>query len=287
MSHVLVRFNEDGHEQEMVVPSNWLKGKILFYPNSIKTGDKETCDNYEFAISCDESLLSQKKGSVTNGAVRKPVPCIPVQNQSRKRNKEVCTDESDEEDFNVFPSKSKLKQVLFSDSDSSVEESSNVKLDQVRTKSKFSAEAPRNLCKIKCARDKFPMEGEWQYSMYKMLTEIKDIITTGNQDSRIVKSSDVNITKMNSVEDVNDFNKELVNLVTYEKIVTTLVKIGGTSLREITVAIMSRLLTNNCMRFFSMKGRKGKLPFEDLLLYNLICDTVLRSASLQKMLASK
>ena len=89
-----------------------------------------------------------------------------------------------------------------------------------------------------------------------MLTEIKDIITTGNHDSRIVKSSDVNITKMNSVEDVNDFNKELVNLVTYEKIVTTLVKIGGTRLREITVAIMSRLLTNNCMRFFSMKGRK-------------------------------
>ena len=86
MSHVLVRFNEDGHEEEMVVPSNWLKGKIWFYPNSIKTkclfrtrdepgpnwksysvtkvvvtGDKETCDNYEFATSCDESLLSQKK----------------------------------------------------------------------------------------------------------------------------------------------------------------------------------------------------------------------------------
>ena len=34
---MLVRFNEDGHEQEMVVPSNWLNGKILFYPNSIKT----------------------------------------------------------------------------------------------------------------------------------------------------------------------------------------------------------------------------------------------------------
>ena len=118
-------------------------------------------------------------------------------------------------------------------------------------------------------------EGEWQHRVYTILTEIKDIMTTGNHDSRIVKSSDVNITKMNSVEDVNDFNKELVNLVTYEKIVTTLVKIGGTSLREITVAIMSRLLTNNCMRFFSMKGRKGKLPFEDLLLYNLICDTVL------------
>ena len=84
---------------------------------------------------------------------------------------------------------------------------SNVKLDQVRTKSKFSAEAPRNLCKIKCACDKFPMEeGEWQHRVYKMLTEIKDIITTGNQDSRIVKSSDVDI-KMNSVEDVNDFNK--------------------------------------------------------------------------------
>ena len=73
-------------------------------------------------------------------------------------NKEVCTDESDEEDFNVFPSKSKLKQVLFADSDSSEEESSHAKLDQLRTKSKFCAEAPRNICKNKCARDKFPME---------------------------------------------------------------------------------------------------------------------------------
>ena len=82
---MLVRFDEDGQEQEMVVPSNWVKGNILFYPNSIKTkflfktraapgpnwksysvtkvvvtGDKETCDNYEFATSCDESLLSVK-----------------------------------------------------------------------------------------------------------------------------------------------------------------------------------------------------------------------------------
>ena len=63
-----------------------------------------------------KAFYHKKKGSETNGAVRKPVPpklkvamstpCIPVQNQSRKRNKEVCTDESDEEDFNVFPSKS-------------------------------------------------------------------------------------------------------------------------------------------------------------------------------------
>ena len=81
-----------------------------------------------------------------------------------------------------------------------------------------------------------------------MLTEIKDIIT-GNHDSRTVKRSDVNITKMNSVEDVNCFNKELIKQVTCEKIVTTLVKIGGTSLSAITVAIMSWLLTNNCMRF--------------------------------------
>ena len=158
-------------------------------------------------------------------------PCIPVQNQSRKRNKEVCTDESDEEDFNVFPTKSKLKQVLHSHSDSSEEESSHAKIDLATTKSKFSAEAPRNVCKnksTKCARDKFPMEeGEWQYRVYKMLTEIKDI--TGNHDSRTVKSSDVNITRMNSVEDVNDFNKELFNRMTCENIVPTLVKIGRTS----------------------------------------------------------
>ena len=190
-------------------------------------------------------------------------PCIPVQNQSRKRNKEVCTDESDEEDFNVFPPKSKLKQVLHSHSDSSEEESSHAKIDLATTKSKFSAEAPRNVCKnksTKCARYKFPMgEGEWQYRVYKMLTEIKDIIT-GNHDSRTVKSSDVNITRMNSVEDVNDFNKELINQVTYEKIVTTLVKLGGTSLPESTVAIMSRLLTNNCIGFLELKVIKGNFP---------------------------
>ena len=78
MSHMLVRFNEDGH---------WLKGKILFYPNSIKTR-AEPGPNW-------------KSYSVTTMST----PCVPVQNQSRKRNKEVCTDESEHEDFNVFPSK--------------------------------------------------------------------------------------------------------------------------------------------------------------------------------------
>ena len=71
------------------------------------------------------------KGSEKNGPIRKPVllklkvtmstSCIPVQNQSPKRNKEVCTDESDEKDFNVFPPKCKLKQVLYSDSGRSEE----------------------------------------------------------------------------------------------------------------------------------------------------------------------
>ena len=208
---MLVRFDEDGQEQEMVVPSNWVKGNILFYPNSIKTkflfktraapgpnwksysvtkvvvtGDKETCDNYEFATSCDESLLSVKSAKKNTSTMKKPVPpkltvtmsspCFPVENQSPKRTKEVVsTDESDEDDFEVFPTRSKLKQVPYSGTSSesdSDEGSSHPKINEAVTKSRILAESARGVTKrkyTKCARDKFPMEeGEWQYRVYKI-----------------------------------------------------------------------------------------------------------------------
>ena len=144
-------------------------------------------------------------------------PCFPVENQSPKRTKEVVsTDESDEGDFEVFPTRSKLKQVPYSGTSSesdSDEGSSHPKINEAVTKSRILAESARRVTKrksTKCARDKFPMEeGEWQYRVYKMLSEIKDIVS----DSRtVIKSNDVNISKMNSVEDINDFEKELVNL---------------------------------------------------------------------------
>ena len=36
MSHSLIRFMENGQENEMEVSSNWVCGKKLVYPNSLK-----------------------------------------------------------------------------------------------------------------------------------------------------------------------------------------------------------------------------------------------------------
>ena len=78
--------------------------------------------------------------------------------------------------------------------------------------------------------------GKFQKHVLKLLTEINGFLC--GQNEFLSHDNDISIQRMDSVEAVKETNDELINKVTYEKMVCLLVQIGGNTTREVTVYVM-------------------------------------------------
>ena len=301
MSHSLVRFIENVKESEMVVPSNWLVGKVLYYPRSIKnkeffsqhahpqkdwnrysvtkikvTGDKDTCDRYEFTSSdeapnqkiCEKKMSKPLAPTMAHDDMESSAEEDPPLKKKPSKRKMIEeseeSEESEDSEEHVTPQlpQSKVNKTLFSGSLSTPSSSTQVRAD------------PR-------VSDKFPMDnGSFQYLVVKLLTEIRDSVKGGPAENI---PDEFIMERMATVEDVNVTEDKLLNKSYFEKFVCILAMLGGGSVKAITKVIMNRLLTNICMAQYSFSGKSNNIKLDGLAVHKLICESVRRSAEKQKL----
>ncbi|KAK7162431.1 hypothetical protein R3I93_006664 [Phoxinus phoxinus] len=78
-----------------------------------------------------------------------------------------------------------------------------------------------------------------------------------------------------TLEELNVLDKSLNCLEEKQRLINSLSNVGGIHLKENVKRIM-KLMTNEVMASFNMKGGKGKLAFSKLHLYNVVTGGILR-----------
>ena len=89
----------------------------------------------------------------------------------------------------------------------------------------------------------------FQYLVIKLLTEIRDAVK-GGQNSSVSIPDEVISERMDTIEEVNATDEKLV-----EKTLFVLVRIGGGTVTAITKLVLKHLMTNSCMRQYSLTGK--------------------------------
>ena len=101
---------------------------------------------------------------------------------------------------------------------------------------------------------------DFQYMVIKFLCHLQEAIDSGGASAMFGSKHTMQpIMQLDTIEDVDRFETELVDATVYERTVASLVgAVGGSNIQQLVVGMVSRLMTNSCQSNYSMVGRKGK-----------------------------
>ncbi|XP_067233781.1 uncharacterized protein [Chanodichthys erythropterus] len=108
----------------------------------------------------------------------------------------------------------------------------------------------------------------------EMLVEIREDIRTlkksvGGAEMHTVSKIPA---QSSTVEELNILDKSLNCLDEKLRLIDSLSSVGGMHLKDNVKRVMEKLMTNDVMARFNMKGGKGKLAFTKLNLYTVVTD---------------
>ncbi|XP_039541171.1 uncharacterized protein LOC120488615 [Pimephales promelas] len=123
----------------------------------------------------------------------------------------------------------------------------------------------------------YPMpEKKFQRKVMQMLVEMReDIRSLKKRDVENFEASQVQ--QVPTVEALNLLDGSLDSLEEKQKLINTLSKVGGVHLKDNVKRVMEKLMTNEVMSNFNMKGGKGKLAFTKLRLFTVVTESVQRT----------
>ncbi|KAA0719547.1 hypothetical protein E1301_Tti021692 [Triplophysa tibetana] len=119
----------------------------------------------------------------------------------------------------------------------------------------------------------YPMpEAKFQRKIMEMLVEIREDVRKLKQSSGVAEMhTDSRIPpQASTVEELNVLDKSLNCLEEKQRLINSLSCIGGMHLKDNVKRVMEKLMTNEVMGSFNMKGGKGKLAFTKLHLYAVV-----------------
>ncbi|KAA0705161.1 hypothetical protein E1301_Tti023755 [Triplophysa tibetana] len=119
----------------------------------------------------------------------------------------------------------------------------------------------------------YPMpEAKFQRKIMEMLVEIWEDVRKLKQSSGVAEMhTDSRIPpQASTVEELNVLDKSLNCLEEKQRLINSLSCIGGMHLKDNVKRVMEKLMTNEVMGSFNMKGGKGKLAFTKLHLYAVV-----------------
>ncbi|KAA0721484.1 hypothetical protein E1301_Tti020125 [Triplophysa tibetana] len=119
----------------------------------------------------------------------------------------------------------------------------------------------------------YPMpEAKFQRKIMEMLVEIREYVRKLKQSSGVAEMhTDSRIPpQASTVGELNVLDKSLNCLEEKQRLVNSLSCIGGMHLKDNVKRVMEKLMTNEVMGSFNMKGVKGKLAFTKLHLYAIV-----------------
>ncbi|XP_077065580.1 uncharacterized protein LOC143718362 [Siphateles boraxobius] len=122
-------------------------------------------------------------------------------------------------------------------------------------------------------RSPYPMpEAKFQRKVMEMLVEIReDIRTMKKERGGLEMQGDSRLpAQATTVEEINVLDKSLNCLEEKQRLINSLSNVGGIHLKDNVKRVMEKLMTNELMASFNMKGGKGKLAFTKLHLYNVV-----------------
>ncbi|XP_065659436.1 uncharacterized protein LOC124817609 isoform X2 [Hydra vulgaris] len=269
--NVINCFNEMREPQ-----ANWHRFKLL----KIKCrGDRELCDNFEFATTSDTQVESDSD-------YEEPLPFSLKRKQSKtKNNKQVSKQVStpvtqvkkkkvptlmhtphveaqdqqwqgfckEKDDFNIvqsqggacaFPQKRK-----------------ELSLPETPLLNSLKRKATRKDASLS---GKFPLtEEKFQKKVICALAEMKEMLAkalSANENNNNTNSPEVPC--LNSLKSFSDYDCSLSDSQVKSEVVKKLSKIGGETIKKNTKNVMQRLMTNGLQSKFNMAGGKGKEKFE-------------------------
>ncbi|XP_021373033.1 uncharacterized protein LOC110463025 isoform X2 [Mizuhopecten yessoensis] len=127
----------------------------------------------------------------------------------------------------------------------------------------------------------FPMpEGRFQKRIMYLLTDIRTEIQkiANGCGSMAPSGTEANLpSTATSTENLHDLDNKLKTLEEKQNLTRQLANIAGQHLKDNIKKIMCRLMTNDVMSAFNMKGNKGKLSFESLNLYQVVKESALKT----------
>ncbi|XP_026094139.1 uncharacterized protein LOC113066474 [Carassius auratus] len=130
-------------------------------------------------------------------------------------------------------------------------------------------------------RSPYPMqEAKFQRKVMEMLVEIREDIrslknSVGGAEMHTVSTIPA---QSSTVEELNVLDKSLNCLDEKLRLTDSLSKVGGIHLKDNVKRVMEKLMTNEVMARFNMKGGKGKLAFTKLNLYTVVSESVQKTS---------
>ncbi|XP_014681926.1 PREDICTED: uncharacterized protein LOC106821570 [Priapulus caudatus] len=123
----------------------------------------------------------------------------------------------------------------------------------------------------------YPMsEAKFQKKVIYLLTDIRDMLKQVHvgmpQETRPTQLP----PRANSVEELMETETTLKSLEAKEKMVASLSKIGGINNKDTAKNILQRLMANDVMSKFNMKGKKGKFAFKGTRIHQAIRESMLK-----------
>ncbi|XP_071810900.1 uncharacterized protein [Apostichopus japonicus] len=111
----------------------------------------------------------------------------------------------------------------------------------------------------------------------KGLSLLRTLASNLHVASDEIMLEDIFEEKMTTVQQMNELSEKLKEENYKKKLVNFLSALGGYRVGDTVRIIMKNLGTNALWSRYSMKGRRGKLPFQSLQLFRVIIKACLRS----------
>ncbi|XP_076852117.1 uncharacterized protein LOC143506880 [Brachyhypopomus gauderio] len=160
------------------------------------------------------------------------------------------------------------------------------KKEQRRSKSPFVQQSTEATCSVQQTPSTqkkhvpYPMpEAKFQRKVMELLVDIREEVRNLKTQSGVAqRCEDSKIpAQASTLEALNLLEKSLESLEEKQKLINGLSKVGGVHLKDNVKRVMEKLMTNEVMANFNMKGGKGKHAFTKLRLFTVVTESVQRT----------
>ncbi|XP_030251429.1 uncharacterized protein LOC115568360 isoform X3 [Sparus aurata] len=147
-----------------------------------------------------------------------------------------------------------------------------------RSQSSLSLSRGPSTTPVQKQKSPYPMpEARFQRKVMEMLVEMREDIRSLKSGLHAERGESTTISKSSTVEALDLLENRLDSLEEKQKLINGLSRIGGIHLKDNVKRIMEKLMSNDLMSQFNMKGGWGKLAFTKLRLFSVITESVLKT----------